>query len=275
MDDPISMFRLDGRIGIIIGGCGKMGREFALVLERAGATTILTDVREDTCQTCAEYLKRKLDRDVLIYRCDVGDEDDTTSLFKRIEKEFKRLDFIILNQMAKPEGYYRGYADYSLETWNRIHEINVAGTFHGCRKAATLMERSGGGSIVITSSIYGLVGPDLRIYSNCSQEENPYGVTDALITPAAYSSSKGALIALSKYLAVLLAPKGIRVNVLTPGGVYDQQEETFHNAYIQRTPVGRMATWTDYNGAILFLVSDASRYMTGSNIVIDGGWTAW
>ena len=137
------------------------------------------------------------------------------------------------------------------------------------------MKKKGQGSIVIVSSIYGLVGPDQRIYRNCSPTNNPYGGSDSLNTPGSYAASKGGLIAFARYLAVLMGPDNIRVNVLTPGGVFDEQEEAFHQEYVQRTPLGRMAVWSDYSGAILFLVSDASRYMTGANLVVDGGWTAW
>jgi NAD(P)-dependent dehydrogenase (short-subunit alcohol dehydrogenase family) len=155
-------------------------------------------------------------------------------------------------------------------------EINLSGTFLCCREASKIMiEQSTGGSIVVTASTYGVVGPDQRIYDGCSPGKNLYGGNFKLNAPASYSASKAGLIGLARYLATYVGSNGIRVNVLTPGGVFDGQEESFHAAYTQRVPLGRMAVWSDYNGAILFLISDASRYMTGSNLVVDGGWTAW
>jgi NAD(P)-dependent dehydrogenase (short-subunit alcohol dehydrogenase family) len=177
--------------------------------------------------------------------------------------------------MGKPKDYYHPFNDYPLAAWKEIHDINLTGTFLCAREAAKIMEENAGGSMVFTASVYGVVAPDLRIYEQSPPAANIYGGNYPLTTPAAYSSSKGALISLARYLAVALAPTGIRVNVLTPGGVYDGQDESFHSSYVQRTPLGRMAVWSDFNGAILFLVSDASRYMTGANLVIDGGWTAW
>ena len=137
------------------------------------------------------------------------------------------------------------------------------------------MKRKEGGSIVLTASIYGIVGPDQRIYEDCTSAANIYDEQDPLNCPASYSASKAGIIGLARHFATSLGKEGIRVNVLTPGGVYDNQEDAFHNAYCHRTVLGRMADKTDYNGAILFLVSQASRYMTGANLVIDGGWTAW
>jgi NAD(P)-dependent dehydrogenase (short-subunit alcohol dehydrogenase family) len=120
-----------------------------------------------------------------------------------------------------------------------------------------------------------MVSPDQRIYRDCQPAKNPYGGEDPLSVPASYSASKGGLIAFARHLATLWAEDGIRVNVLIPGGVHDGQEESFHQEYIRRTPLGRMAVWSDFNGAILFLASDASRYMTGANLIVDGGWSAW
>jgi NAD(P)-dependent dehydrogenase (short-subunit alcohol dehydrogenase family) len=120
-----------------------------------------------------------------------------------------------------------------------------------------------------------MVGPDQRIYEGCSPTNNIYSTSESLNTPAVYSVTKGGLIAFTKYLATLFGHEKIRVNTLIPGGVFDDQEESFHRQYIKRTPLNRMAVWSDFNGAILFLVSDASRYMTGTDLIIDGGWTAW
>jgi NAD(P)-dependent dehydrogenase (short-subunit alcohol dehydrogenase family) len=273
--DPGAIFDLSGRVGLITGGGGKMGQQFSAVLAKAGAEVVISDANGENCRAAGSFYEKQLGKKSVVLECDVSDETSVKDLFTEIKRRYGRLDFFISNVMGKPEGYYRPFEEYDVSTWNRIHDINVTGTFLCCREASPLLEKSGNGSIVITASIYGMVAPDFRIYDGCAPVKNLYGDDDPLTTPGAYASSKGGLIALARYLSVLLAPKKIRVNVLTPGGVYDGQEPTFHDAYVQRTPLGRMATWSDYNGSILFLVSDASRYMTGANLVVDGGWTCW
>ncbi|HEC12897.1 MAG TPA: SDR family oxidoreductase [Acidiferrobacteraceae bacterium] len=272
---PSDIFDLSGRAGLIVGGAGKMGQEFASTLSNSGATVLIADL----AQTNIEHVASKLDSgekgEVLGRECDIADRDQVKALFAEIDQEYGQLDFLICNVMAKPEGYYRPFDDYDPDTWREVIDANLTGVFFCSQEAARLMRRQGSGSIVLTSSIYGMTGPDQRIYRGCSPAKNPYGGADPLNAPAAYSASKGGVNALAQYLATLLGPDQVRVNVLVPGGVYDGQEESFHDAYIDRTPLMRMAVWSDYNGAILFLVSDASRYMTGAKLVIDGGWSAW
>ena len=275
LDDPTTLFDLTDRVGIITGGSGKMGRYFAMVLAKAGAQIVLVDLDKSECHAAAQEISRLSGRSVMAIACDVSQESQVLKLFKKTADKFGRLDFLVHNVMSKPPGYYRDFFEYEPETWNQVMAGNLTGAFLCSREAAKLMKQKSGGSIVMTSSIYGIVGPDQRIYEHCSPAANLYGGTDPLNTPGAYTASKGGLSAFAKYLATLLGPDQIRVNVLVPGGVYDGQEETFHEAYAQRTPLNRMAIWSDFSGAILFLVSDASRYMTGTQMVIDGGWTAW
>ncbi|MBN1293327.1 MAG: SDR family oxidoreductase [Candidatus Latescibacteria bacterium] len=276
LDDPLKIFSLKDRIGIIAGGTGKMGQQFASVLSQAGATVVLADLSEEKCSTVAASLQPKSGGKVVGICCDVSRQESVEKTFSNIVSDYGRLDFLINNVMAKPEGYYSPFEEYSKVTWDKVMEVNLSGTFLCCREAVKIMKRQKlGGSIVITSSTYGVSGPDQRIYRDCSPGKNIYGGNFKLNAPASYSASKAGLIGLARYLATYVGSKGIRVNVLTPGGVFDGQEASFHTAYTDKVPLGRMAVWSDYNGAILFLVSDASRYMTGSNLVVDGGWTAW
>lgn len=275
LTEPKDIFNLTGRVGLITGGAGKMGQQFAQVLSHAGAKIIIADINSKICRQATEIIYSACGIEIPYIVCDVSSEASIHTLFDKIDSDYGQLSFLISNVMGKPEGYYRSFQEYPLRTWKKVHDINLSGTFLCCREAAKRMEKASEGSIVITSSIYGNVAPDLRIYDKCKSVKNPYGGSDSLTAPGAYASSKGALNSFARYLAVLLAPQNIRVNVLTPGGIFDDQEDEFHNAYIKRTPMGRMAVWSDYNGAILFLVSEASRYMTGSNLIIDGGWTAW
>lgn len=269
------IFDLSGKVGVVTGGAGNMGQEFAKVLSGAGARIIIADQDIDKCKESVDEIESDTGSRPLIQQCDITNSEDIIKLFNVIEKEYGRLDFFIHNVMAKPKGYYESLENYSDDVWKNVIDVNLNSAYYITKNAEKLMEKSGGGSIVYTASIYGLVSPDPRIYEGSDPSKNIYDETIILNTPASYSASKGGLISLSKYMAILLAPKNIRVNVLVPGGVYDMQDEPFHDAYTQRTPLGRMAVWSDFNGAILFLVSDASRYMTGSNLVLDGGWTAW
>jgi len=267
------LFDMTGRVIVLLGGAGKMGQQFATVLANSGATAIIADLDKNRCKQLARELSEKTKKTIVGLGCDVNSESEIIELFQEVNSTFGKLDGTIYNVMAKPQGYYRSFEEYSSETWVGVINANLNGAFLGCRESLKYMKK--GGSIVLTSSTYGVVGADQRIYENCSPASNIYGGTDSLSCPASYAASKSALIGLGKHLAASHGKNGIRVNTLTPGGVFDGQEETFHVEYIRRTPLGRMAVWSDYNGAILFMLSDASRYMTGSNIVVDGGWTAW
>ncbi len=268
------LFSLRGKVGLITGAAGGMGREFARTFAQAGARLALADLSLDRCQQVVDSLPPSAEGHFAAV-ADLSRKDSAFALVDEIESKFGRLDFIVHNVMAKPSNYYRDFSHYEEDTWNKVFAGNVNGAFFLAQRASSLLARSGGGSIVFTASIYGVVAPDQRIYEGLSAQSNPYGGEFRLNAPAAYSASKGALVSLAKHLASQLAPAGTRVNVLTPGGVYDRQDPAFHRAYVDRVPLGRMGTWTDYNGAALFLVSNASRYMTGANLIVDGGWTAW
>jgi len=272
---PEDIFNLKGRVGVIIGGAGNMSRQFALSLGHAGATVVLADIDREKCENLADAIAHQTGSVCIGVECNVTDEKQVNDAFETVHKRFKRIDFLIYNVMTKPDGYYRPFDAYARTTWDQVIAGNLTGAFLCCRKAFEYMQPDNAGSIVLTSSIYGIVGPDQQIYRNCTVSDNIYGGDDPLNCPAPYSVSKAGIFGLVRYLATLWGKNGIRVNMLVPGGVYDDQEETFHSEYIRRTPLERMAVWSDFNGAILFLVSDASRYMTGTSLVIDGGWTAW
>lgn len=267
------IFDLSNRVVLITGGAGKMGQHFAISLGLAGANVILADTTPRVADEIADSVSRISGKRVLGIRCEISNQQQVKNLFKRIRKEFGRLDVLINNVMAKPKGYYAPLDKYTPDVWKRVCDTNLMGTFLCCREAFKLMKK--GGSIIITSSMYGVVSPDQRIYENLPRKKNMYGGRYSLNTPAVYSATKAGLINLARHLATLFAEKGIRVNAFTPGGVYDGQDKSFHEHYIRRTPLCRMAVWSDYTGPIIFLSSDASRYMTGANLIVDGGWTAW
>lgn len=269
-----SIFNLTGKVAVILGGAGKMGQQFALTLGYAGGKVALSDVDARKCKAAAKKIAALTKTSVIGLKCDAGREKHVQELFKKVHDTYGRIDVLIYNVMAKPDGYYRSLDNYSVTTWKGVLNGNVTGAFLCCREAVKYMKKSRRGSIVLTSSVYGLVAPDQRVYKGCSPKKNIYGGADPLNCPASYSASKAGLVGLARHLATSWGEFNIRVNVLVPGGVYDNQERTFHDEYVNRTPLGRMAVWSDYNGAILFLASDASRYMTGATLVIDGGWTA-
>lgn len=276
LTDPQKIFDLTDRVVVICGGAGKMGQNFAEVLSNVRAKVYLLDRDEEVCEKIAREITGRTKGEVYGRQCNMGNKAEITDSFNRIVSEEGRLDVVIYNVYAKPDGYYKGMEEYDAQTWEKVMSVNVSGAFLSCQEAIKQFKTAGkAGNIILTLSTYGLVGPDLRIYENLDSDTNIYGGGDALTTPLVYSVSKSGLLGMVKYLAASCGAENIRVNGLTPGGVYDSQEEQFHQAYISRVPLGRMATWSEYNGAILYLASDASRYMTGANLVVDGGWTVW
>lgn len=267
------LFDFSGKVAVIVGGAGKMGQSFARALSLAGASVVLADINEQACKKAAKDIAGETSAKVIGISCNASKEQDVVGLFEQVNKDFGGVDCLICNTMTKPKGYYAPFKDYPLDTFNQVLQGNLSASFLASREAVKYMKQ--GASIVLTASTYAICGPDQRIYKGCSAAGNIYGDEYALNAPASYCASKSGLLGLCRYLATLLGDKGIRVNVLTPGGVYDGQEEAFHKEYVNRVPLGRMATWTDYNGAILFLCSAASRYMTGNNLIVDGGWSCW
>ncbi len=267
------LFCVKDDVFVIVGGAGKMGEQFALTLSSSGAKVVLADIDQQKCADLAAKVAEETNGTVVGKGCDASCQDDVRKLFGEVDDQFKKVTGVICNTMAKPKGYYAPFDEYPIETFNKVLAGNLSASFLSVREASRYMRE--GGTIVLTCSTYGIVGPDQRIYENCKAGSNLYGDEYPLNAPVSYSASKAGLIGLCRYLATLLAKKNIRVNLLTPGGVYDGQEEEFHKEYVRRVPLERMAVWSDYNGAILFLCSPASRYMTGSNLTVDGGWSCW
>ena len=269
------LFGLEGRVAVISGGAGKMGQEFAKTLSLAGCRVAIFDLEEDFVKNVAESLSEISGNQILGIRGDACNEDQVNDVFEGVRRLLGPVEIFIHNVMPKPDGYYKAFENYSVKTWNQVMQGGLTSALLCSRTASRDMIKRRKGSIVLTSSIYGVVGADQRVYADCSAEGNIYEGGDSLNLPAVYSTYKSGIISLTRHLAADWGKNNVRVNCLIPGGVYDEQEKSFHDAYVHRTPLGRMASWTDYNGAILFLVSDASLYMTGANLVVDGGWTCW
>ena len=262
--DYKNIFSLKKQIIIIFGGAGNLGKSFSKSLVSAGAKVYLLDLK-----------KIKINhKKIVSMKCDVSSKKSVVNCFDQIIKKEKKINSIIYNVYAKPKDYYKSLEHYDFNAWQEALSINLSGAFLACQQSIKHFKKKKiAGNIILVSSTYGLIGPDQRIYENL--KKNPYGGKFKLNTPAVYSGSKSGLIGLMKNLATTCGKFNIRVNCLSPGGVFDNHEYNFHKNYKYRVPLNRMANWTDYNGAIIFLASDASRYMTGSNLIIDGGWTAW
>lgn len=272
----MTAFSLDGRVAVVTGAVGLLGPRHCHALARAGAHVVVTDLDETACVELADQLTREHGPKALGRPVDVTRPESVRALGQAVLGAFDRIDVLVnnaaLNEKVESQGDARTpdgrFETYPLEAWDLAMRVNVNGTFLCCQALGTEMARRGGGSIVNIASTYGVVAPDQSLYRNGDGSQ-------AFWKSAAYPTSKGAVIALSRYLAAYWGRAGVRVNALSPGGVENGQEEGFLHRYAGRTPLGRMAQPIDFEGAIVFLASDASAYMTGTNLLVDGGWTAW
>lgn len=266
------LFRLDGRVAIVTGGAGLLGAEFCRTLAEAGARVVIADLNGPDAESLAGslvqtgYLAQGLETDV-------SNPASIQGMVAATLDAYGRLDILVNSAVLDPKfdpqhgGHTNSFEDYPLEAWNAALAVNLTGAFLCCQAAARPMLAQGGGVIVNLCSIYGLAGPDQRLYQRPGQPPQ--------YKPVYYSVTKAGILGLTRYLATYYAGKGIRANALTPGGVYNGHDPEFEQAYSARAVLGRMARKDDLNGALLFLASDASAYMTGANLVVDGGWTAW
>lgn len=260
---------LSGEIAVLTGGAGILGASFARALAGRGARVALVDVNDARAGTVADEINHELGPRVSAYGADISRHDSVVDLHARIESEIGAATILINNAAAKSENFFAPFESFPLEDWQQVLRVNTTGTMLGCQVIGGAMARRGKGSIINLLSIYGIVAPDQRIYAGSQYEGH------AINTPAVYSTSKAAVWGLTRYLATYWGDKGVRVNAITPGGVFSGQNETFVRRYSARVPMGRMADRDELCGAVVFLSSSASSYMTGQNLVVDGGLTVW
>lgn len=270
------LFDLSGRVAIVTGGPGLLGREFCRTLAEAGAAVVVADINTKAAQEVAAALNQQSYKAVAV-TVDVTKPDSVKAMVETTLNTFGRLDILVnsaaLDPKFDPEAIARGipagsFEDYPLDQWKQALDVNLTGMFLCCQAAVKPMLAQGKkGSIINICSTYGLVAPDQRLYQREGKQ--------VAFKPVYYSVTKAGVLGLTRYLAAYYAGTAIRVNALTPGGVYNDHDEAFLKAYSARTVMGRMAQKHEMNGALLFLASDASSYMTGSNVVVDGGWTVW
>ena len=267
------LFDLYGKTAIVTGGAGILGQKFCAGLAEFGADVAVVDIDAKTAKDVAEELDDRYHVKTIGIACDITKPDSVKEMVEQVISALGNIHILHNNAAGKSDdidAFFAPFEEYSLKQWRKIMAVNIDGMFLVAQAVGKQMVEHGiGGSIIQTSSIYGIMAPDQRIY------EGSFYMGRAINTPAVYSTSKAAVIGLTKYLAAYWADKGIRVNTLTPGGVESGQNEIFKQRYSARVPLGRMAQPDEMVSALIYLASDASNYVTGQNIIVDGGLTAW
>lgn len=268
------MFELSEKVAVVTGALGLLGRQHCEALAEAGARVVALDLNDDGAQCFASQLADSSNVETLGAGLDITSPAALEDLRDRVLDRFGRIDVLINNAAVDDKVKGNGqqssrFEDYPLELFRQVLDVNVTGAFLCCQKLGAVMAERGSGSIINIASTYGVVAPQQAIY------RQPDG-SQTYFKSAAYPVSKGAVLQLTRFLAAYWGNSGVRVNTLSPGGVeVPGQADHFRANYAERTPLGRMARPTDYRGAVVFLASDASAYMTGANLVVDGGWTTW
>jgi len=266
-----NIFDLTGKTAIVTGSLGLIGKNHCRALSEAGANVVVTDIDGEACNNFAAELPSR----AIGFGADITDADSVKALRDFALAHFGSIDILVNNaaindKFEDPAALFEQskFENYPLDLWNKSLSVNVTGMFLCSQVIGTVMAERGAGSIINVASTYGIVAPNQDLYIDKN------GIQKFFKT-AAYPVTKGAVIAFTKFLAAYWGKSGVRVNTLSPGGVENNQDDFFVENYSKRTPLNRMARPDDYRGAVVFLASDASAYMTGANLVVDGGFTIW
>jgi NAD(P)-dependent dehydrogenase (short-subunit alcohol dehydrogenase family) len=267
------LFDLTDRVAVVTGGAGFLGQQFSEALSEAGASVVVADINQKDADDYAAVLKDQ-GGTAMGAGIDVTDLDSVQALMERTISQYGRLDILVNSAALDPkfegnstEKHTTSFEEFPLASWKEALDVNLTGMFLTCQAAVKVMKDSGKGSIINICSTYGISGPDQRLYKSLGEPR--------LYKPVYYTVSKAGVLGLTKYIATYYEGTEIRCNALTPGGVERGHDQAFKDAYSSRTVMGRMAYPHEMKGAVVFLASEASSYMTGSNLVVDGGWTAW
>ena len=269
-----NLLSVQDKIVVVTGGLGQIGRQFSLALVDNGAKVAIFDSQVNEQRVAERFGERHTDAGLLFLPVDITQRSSIETGLEQVKATWDVPHALINNAgldsppdaPAEDTGPFESYPESS---WDEVMRVNVKGVFLCCQVLGGQMAEAGRGSIINICSTYGMVSPDQRIYEYRRKGSAPF------FKPVAYSASKSALFNLTRYLSTYWAGRNVRVNTLTLGGVFNNQDEEFLERFTARVPLGRMAREDEYNSAIIFMVSDGSSYMTGSNLVIDGGWTAW
>lgn len=268
----MNKFSLLGKTAIVTGGAGILGRNFCAGLSEAGAQVAVVDINIDAAQQVVNQIAERGGKAQAFY-CDITSEESIISMVDSVRSQYGSIDILHNNAAGKSNdlnAFFAPFEEYELDQWKQIMSTDLDSMFLVAKHVGKVMKEQGkGGSIIQTSSIYGIMGPDNRIY------EGSYYLDREINTPAIYSAAKAGVIGLTRYLATYWAKDGIRVNAITPGGVESGQNEAFKQKYSNRIPLGRMAQPDEMVCALIYLASEASGYVTGQNIIVDGGLSAW
>lgn len=270
MNTGQSYLRLEDKVAVVTGAAGIIGSVIARRLVDFGARVALVDIDATGLDRLAQDLGST--ERFRTFVCDLSDAESITRTVGEIAAWSTRIDILFNNAATKTSNlakFFEPVDKYPLETWREVMAVNVDGLFVMARECAAIMRPAGGGAIVQTASIYGAMAPDMRIY------DGSFYLGHQINTPPIYAASKGAVISLTRYLAALWAPDGIRVNTVSPGGVSSGQNGVFHERYRARVPMARMAEAQEIADAALFLASPAASYVTGQNLLVDGGLSIW
>lgn len=257
-------FDLGGKVIIITGGMGLLGKAFAEACAQFGANIVLADIEKMNSEEYAKEMSKRHSREMIGVSINVGNREDVEKLKKITLEKFGKIDGLINCHQNKTAKFFAKFEEYKDEDWDAVVETNLRGTYLTCQIIGGYMAENGGGSVINMPSTYSVVAPNQNLYRGTS-----------IGCPAAYSASKGGVMALSQYLSTYWANKGVRVNQITPHGVWNNHEEQFEKNFSELSPLKRMSYNHEVAGAAVFLLSDASSYVTGHNLMVDGGWTAW
>jgi NAD(P)-dependent dehydrogenase (short-subunit alcohol dehydrogenase family) len=258
---------LKGRRALITGAMGGLGKVMADSLAELGADLVLVDRPGSDFDSLSATLSERWDVKVECQACDLEQQAQRTELIAWLKSSGQGLNILINNAAfvgtSDLQGWGVPFEQQTVETWRRALEVNLTAIFDLCQGLTSLLKAAEGASIINIASIYGMYGPDWSLYEGTNMSN-----------PAAYGASKGGLIQFTRWLATTIAPD-IRVNAISPGGVFRNQPEAFVKRYEEKTPLGRMAIEDDFRGVVAYLASDLSKYVTGHNLAVDGGWGAW
>lgn len=272
------LFDLTGRVAIVTGGAGMLGMQHGSAIAEAGGHVVIADLSQETVAESAAKITGAHGVEAFGVQVDITQKAQVVGMVGSVVKKFGRVDILINNAALTVRGggeqaqnYFAPFEDYPLDLWEKALQVNLTGMFLCCQAVGKVMVNQRSGVILNIASDVGNISPDHRIYKSAV---NPH-TGESFNTPIAYATTKAGVINFTRYLATYWADKGIRVNCISPGGVYADHDPGFVKNLTSRIPLSRMANVDEYKGAILFLASDASSYMTGANLIVDGGRTAW